>query len=375
MQAGRPFLNNAVCSPDRNDKIQKGNGFMLQNIDKKDFYQSKYDFYRQLSFGVVVASALASITYFYSDCQLFGRFAVETLLPRTIILLPLLIYVLLARRIDTYKVMVPLSYLLIHLIMWNTIWAIVYLPDRTHASEGFIIMQFMFLAMGFGAPFSYSTPAHILLMADILISHTFNHYANLDLMLSLGIPLMVGICTIQYVMQKLYMSHYQVTKRLEYISNYDALTGALNRNILEQIVVPKTKRFVDELGEECTVILFDIDHFKQVNDTYGHTKGDIVLKSVCSWVAGEIRKGDYLIRWGGEEFVILLAGTDIRKAAQIAERLRKKVEASDCGVCPVTISLGIAPYDGEDYTKAVQRADEMLYKAKEGGRNQTAVYG
>ena len=248
------------------------------NIDKNDFYQSKYDYYKHFSFWVIVVSSLASITYFISDCQLFNRFAIETLLPRTIILVPMVIYIIFAKRIKSYKIMVFFEYIIIHLIMWNTIWAIYYLPIKTHASEGFIIMHLMFCGIGFSAPFHYSTFFHCLLVVNILVSNTFNHYENLDIMLSLGLPCLFAICAIHYFMQKLYVGHYVTAKKLEYISYYDYLTDVYNRNVLNELTDADTKQFVASINKPICIVIFDIDYFKKVNDTYGHVKGDQVLK-------------------------------------------------------------------------------------------------
>lgn len=345
---------------------------ITKEINKEDFYQSKYEYYKKLTFWVVIFSCLASTTYFVSDCQLFGRFATETLFPRMNILIPMLLYIFVHRKIKSYKIIVPISYLILHMIMWNTIWAIYYLPDKTHASEGFIIMHLMFFAMGFCAPFGYSTVAHILVIFNILSSNLFNHYANLDIMLSLGVPCVVAICAVNYFMQNLYVSHYQAAKQLEYNSYYDSLTGVYNRNILGKVT--EGIQFAEFLGNKVCVMLFDIDFFKKVNDTYGHVKGDIVLKSVAKLVRKNLDSKNYMIRWGGEEFVVVLPDKSIEEAEELAERLRRKVEASENDVCPITISIGLAVYDGKDYKSAVDAADKALYNAKENGRNRVEIY-
>ena len=199
-------------------------------MEKQFFYQSKYDYYREFNRWVVVVASLVSVTYFVSDCQLFGRFAWETLLPRTFILLPMLIFLLVSRKVTDYRIMVPFTYLIVHGIMWCTIWAIYYLPIRQHANEGFIIMHLMFFAVGFCAPFGYSTLFHVLVVANILISNLFNHYESLNLMLTLGIPCVVGICAVNYVMEKVYADQYKTKLELEKALTMDQLTKAFNRN-------------------------------------------------------------------------------------------------------------------------------------------------
>ena len=340
-----------------------------EGINKEDFFQSKYEYYRQFSFWVIVVASLSSITYFVSDCQLFGRFAIETLLPRTIILIPMVLYVIFSKKIKSYKILVLLEYFIIHLIMWNTIWAIYYLPDKTHASEGFIIMHLMFWGIGFAAPFHYSTFFHCLVIVNILVSYTFNHYENLDIMLSLGLPCLFAICFINYFMQKLYVGHYLTAKKLEYISRYDYLTDVYNRNVLGELVDSDTKQFLPSIDKPVSILIFDIDFFKKVNDTYGHVKGDQVLKSLANTIKPMIGKKDYMLRWGGEEFVLILSGKNLDAAKAFAEQIRAAVEASNNGVCPVTISIGVSQYDGKDYKSAIDKADQALYRAKNNGRN------
>ncbi|MBQ3543686.1 MAG: GGDEF domain-containing protein [Lachnospiraceae bacterium] len=344
-----------------------------EEIDKEDFYQSKYDYYKQFSFWVIVFSSLASITYFISDCQLFDRFAIETLLPRTIIIIPMLIYIFLAKKIQSYKTMVVIEYIIIHMIMWTTIWAIYFLPIKTHASEGFIIMHLMFCGIGFSAPFKYSTFFHSLVIVNILVSNLFNHYENLDIMLSLGLPCLFAICFINYFMQKLYVGHYLTAKKMEYISRYDHLTDVYNRNVLGELIDTETEQFLSSIGKPVSVMIFDIDFFKKVNDTYGHVKGDQVLKSLADTVKPMIEKNDYMLRWGGEEFVLILSERTLEEASAFAEKVRKAVETSDNGVCPVTVSIGVAAYDGKNYKSAIDEADQALYRAKENGRNRVEV--
>ena len=339
-----------------------------EEIDKEDFYQSKYEYYRHFSFWVVVVASLASITYFISDCQLFGRFAIETLLPRTIILIPMVLYMLLSKKIKSYKIMVPLEYLIVHMVMWSTIWAIYYLPDKTHASEGFIIMHLMFCGIGFSAPFHYATFFHSLLIANILVSNLFNHYENLNIMLSLGIPCLLAICFVHYFMQKLYVGHYQTAKKLEYISYHDYLTDVYNRNVLGELIELDTKQFIPSINKPISIMILILISLK-VNDTYGHVKGDQVLKSLANTVKPMIGKKDYMLRWGGEEFVLILSGKTLDEASAFAEQVRMAVEASENGVCPITISIGVSAYDGKDYKSALDAADQALYRAKKNGRN------
>lgn len=335
-------------------------------IDRDSFYQSKYNYFRVLNKWVIILSSLAEVAYFVSDCQLFGRFAYETLLPRCFILLPMLIFILVERKVSTYKIMVPLSYFVIHSSMWCTIWAIVYLPIKVHASEGFIIMHLMFLAVGFCAPKKWAVLFHSLLIVNILTSNLFNHYENLNIMLSLGIPCLVGICAIQIVMEKVYMDQFLVKKELENSLVYDQLTKVYNRNKFLHICIQGSN---DLLFTRAGLMMLDIDSFKEVNDLHGHEAGDKILVNTAECMRSCVRNSDYIIRWGGEEFLILLPEADMDKTLEIAERIRNMIEHNDNGICKVTVSIGIAQYTSGDYHIAVTHADEALYHAKEIGKN------
>lgn len=342
--------------------------------ERRDFFQNKYEYYRVFSLWVIIFSCLASVTYFVSDCQIFGRFAYETLIPRCMALIEIMLYVVLYRKYRSYKVMVPATYFILHCIMWNTIWAIVYLPNKDFAREGFIIMHIMFFAIGFCAPIHYAIISHSLLIVDILVSYTFNHYEHLDMMLSLGIPCVFAICCAHVMMQKLYNNHYQTAKELERLSSYDALTGAYNRTYFATLLEDDSLHFQREIGKNLNIIMFDIDFFKKVNDTYGHMAGDEILKSIVQAAIPKLTMKHYFFRWGGEEFVILLPDSTVDQAKELAENLRKTIEDLPSNICSVTISLGVATYDGIDYKDALSKADQALYMAKESGRNCVKVF-
>lgn len=159
----------------------------------------------------------------------------------------------------------------------------------------------------------------------------------------------------------------------------DPLTGCYNRREFERQIknaVAASKRHNSDLS----VFMFDIDHFKKVNDTYGHQAGDMVLKAVAELVQRNMRTHDILARYGGEEFIAVLPSTEKREAIELAERLRKKIEKSVVSAegkdIRITASFGISCLtssynvtDGSDITSLIEEADSMLYKAKRNGRN------
>ena len=122
-------------------------------------------------------------------------------------------------------------------------------------------------------------------------------------------------------------------------------------------------------------MMLDIDFFKKVNDTYGHEAGDEILKFMANEIKEHLSSLDYVIRWGGEEFVIILANQAPESALKFAETLREDIKTKDNGICPITVSIGLYKYQkNETYHNAVDKADQALYFAKEHGRNQVADY-
>jgi diguanylate cyclase (GGDEF)-like protein len=116
----------------------------------------------------------------------------------------------------------------------------------------------------------------------------------------------------------------------------------------------------------------DLDHFKHINDTYGHKTGDQVLVAAARAMAGHLRAEDALGRLGGEEFLVLLPDTGADAAVRFAERMRAEVAAADTPVA-TTVSIGLATWDGEAPEELLQRADEALYAAKQAGRDRIAA--
>ena len=178
----------------------------------------------------------------------------------------------------------------------------------------------------------------------------------------------------------------RMVQSLEEQATTDGLTGLVNHRTFQE-------RFSAMLGRadrhkfRVAMLLTDIDHFKKVNDTYGHPTGDAVLKRVAAILKASARKIDIVARYGGEEFALVLEGTDKAGARQLAERIREEVAAqvfeSSKGPFKATLSLGVAVYpddatgkhDGKGKAEIISCADKALYAAKNGGRNRTVCHG
>lgn len=170
----------------------------------------------------------------------------------------------------------------------------------------------------------------------------------------------------------------EMQERLYNAATCDPLTGAFNRRYLNQSLStewPYARRW----RQPCAVVMFDLDHFKNVNDTYGHLAGDKVLITVSATVASCIRSEDIFARIGGEEFVVLARNTALKHALILAERLRYAIEKAVCTFegqpIPVTASFGVSISSDVDTVKALMaQADEALYEAKRAGRNRVFTH-
>ena len=173
---------------------------------------------------------------------------------------------------------------------------------------------------------------------------------------------------------------YHIQKRkkaelaLERLANYDELTSIYNRHKIDEFLSEQME-IAKRYQRSLSLIFFDIDKFKSINDTFGHKAGDKVLQEIAQVVSKNIRESDGFGRWGGEEFLIALPETDLVGASQLAEKLRREIENHNFPVeRKVTCSFGVIEVESEtNLDKAIKRVDELLYKAKETGRNKVVA--
>jgi len=167
----------------------------------------------------------------------------------------------------------------------------------------------------------------------------------------------------------------RLQEELAHMAMYDALTDILSRRaLLEQAEVERqrTRRY----DRDLSILMVDIDHFKKVNDTYGHLTGDAVLKKVAQILKKQTRRSDFVGRYGGEEFLIILPETRLNKALILAEKLRMGVAdltipANGQVLKGLTVSIGVTEYEADPTVdEFISRSDKWLYAAKENGRNQ-----
>ncbi len=169
-------------------------------------------------------------------------------------------------------------------------------------------------------------------------------------------------------------------QKLQEIASRDGLTGLYNHRIFQEILTKEISK-AERYGRQLSLILFDIDHFKKVNDTYGHPAGDVVLKEVSAKASQCVREADIVARYGGEEFAVILPETPPENAIILANRIRLAIQSmtalADKTAIKVTISLGVTGFlpgkTSSDKGKLINAADTALYSSKHGGRNRATL--
>lgn len=175
--------------------------------------------------------------------------------------------------------------------------------------------------------------------------------------------------------KKLEIALKQTRDQLEHQSRIDYLTGIYNRRMFSELLEAEMQR-ARRYGANLSLVMFDLDRFKRINDTYGHNTGDHVLQEVARLVSDNLRAHDIIARWGGEEFMLLIPNNDRNHATALAEKLRCLCEHHDFGnSLRVTASFGVTQFTANDRAESfTARADEALYLAKHNGRNRVESY-
>jgi len=176
------------------------------------------------------------------------------------------------------------------------------------------------------------------------------------------------------------LKHFQRFSSIQSMAIYDNLTGLYNRRSFEErLGIETQKSFYG--STPVSLVMVDIDHFKKVNDTFGHLEGDKVLCEIASLLKTSVRKKDIVVRYGGEEFILILSGAGLEEAAMIAERIRRLVESTPVQMeqaqINLTVSLGISNFPihrPQSKEELVKMADLALYEAKRGGRNKVCIF-
>lgn len=186
-----------------------------------------------------------------------------------------------------------------------------------------------------------------------------------------GLLALVALMLLTLVLARPLLRAFRWTEEQANEARIDSLTGLANRRALEEILAAEISR-AHRFAHQLAVVLLDLDRFKEINDSFGHAAGDVMLRAVSRLLTSLARRGDTVARWGGEEFVVVLPETDLAGAQRFAERLRRTIEAHSVGDLHTTASCGVATMLPEDSVEELLgAADQALYQAKSNGRNRT----
>jgi diguanylate cyclase (GGDEF)-like protein len=186
-----------------------------------------------------------------------------------------------------------------------------------------------------------------------------------------GLLALVALMILTLVLTRPLLRAFRWTEEQASEARIDALTGLANRRALEEILAAEISR-AHRFAHQLAVVLLDLDRFKEINDSFGHAAGDVMLRAVSRLLTSLARQGDTVARWGGEEFVVVLPETDLAGAQRFAERLRRTIEAHAVGDMKTSASCGVATMLPEDSVEELLgAADQALYQAKSNGRNRT----
>jgi diguanylate cyclase (GGDEF)-like protein len=192
-----------------------------------------------------------------------------------------------------------------------------------------------------------------------------------------GLLALAALMLLTLVLARPLLRAFRWTEEQASEARIDSLTGLANRRALEEILAAEISR-AHRFRHELAIVLLDLDRFKEINDSFGHAAGDVMLRAVSRLLTSLARQGDTVARWGGEEFVVVLPETDLAGAQRFAERLRRTIEAHAVGDMHTSASCGVATMLPEDSVEELLgAADQALYQAKSNGRNrtETAVRG
>jgi diguanylate cyclase (GGDEF)-like protein len=228
-------------------------------------------------------------------------------------------------------------------------------------------------------PFKTSRPGSVVLLPMLYEKEILGILALLSEKTNAFTPHQIELLKVLANQASTSIANAKFHEEIERLAITDGLTSLFNHRHFQERLAQEFSR-LERFTDPISLLIIDIDHFKKINDTYGHPVGDLVLKGIAGKIRSTIRNIDIPARYGGEEFAVILLGTDAKGAVNMAERLRKAILgtqfSSEKGTFNVTVSIGISTYTREIRSKEhlVETADKALYQAKKNGRNQSMLW-
>lgn len=355
----------------------------LNAAAREDFHEARFQAFRpfaiRLGFFIACMPLASLVPHWFLDPAI----ALHLLPVRILGTLAWLVYPVALTRGVSRKVMPWLLYGPVLSTMLLILWGLTRL-GASGADYLWVLLYFFIFTPMLGMPFRRRENAIGVLILLLVPNGVALAWPGLGFPILRFNVMVFPVAFITLYLQRLFTelleANYAYRRRIEEMAHRDALTGAFNRRYFMEAADLLLKQSRRSQRPLCLVIL-DIDHFKSVNDRFGHGVGDLVIRETARALTGSLRETDLVARLGGEEFVALLPDSDIPAGFQAAERARIALEntavAAEGLADPVrfTASLGLAQArpEGETVEALLERADQALYRAKRGGRNQTAT--
>ncbi len=333
--------------------------------DRK-YFDDKFDFYKKLQFYTVIVACLSNLMYISSDFDILGGFNQKILICRLIPIAFLPVYIILFghTNLSTYFKQF-LSFFAFHLQHITTIVSCYYLGHTNHVCEGNITFMLVIFVLGICSNIRFASVSMTLFWTCFLASSSVIQYQELSVTVTNMLPVAISIMILLMPLNNTYTKQYEYRNQVNFLAYHDWLTRLYSRNALQLFCYENTTILT---RQNVSIAIIDIDNFKKINDSKGHTYGDQCLELLADIIRNILSKSDFAMRWGGEEFVLVIN----RKSNpfETAERIREQIHAQT----DFTVSIGLARYTGQALEQDVMKADEALYYAKYHGKNQTIEY-
>ncbi|MBR4825662.1 MAG: GGDEF domain-containing protein [Spirochaetaceae bacterium] len=333
--------------------------------DKK-YFDEKFVFYKNLQFYTIVIACLSNVMYLSSDFDIYGGFSIKILICRLIPMVFLPLYVSLfqfSNKTPHFKQFA--SFFMFHIQHLTTIASCYFLAQTNHVCEGNMVFMIVIFILGICSSLNYALISMSLFWACFLLSGFFIQYEELSVVIVNMLPVAVGTMILLIPLNNTYKKQYEYRKQINFLAYHDWLTRLYSRNALQLFCYENTTILT---RQNVSIAIIDIDNFKKINDAKGHSYGDKCLELLADIIRSCLLKNDFAMRWGGEEFVLVINSSN--NPVKIIENIREQIQLQT----DFTISIGLTHYTGKELETDVMKAGEALLYAKKHGKNKTVEY-
>lgn len=338
----------------------------MSKTDREMFYQFKANYYKNLVCVLVIVIYAAQLFYLGIDYFLANNYTLFIPLCRISTIIPLLLYLKTYKNIKNYKAIADINAYMILYIGLVTAVAIALIENKTYSSDYFLLTSVSFIVLCFLSSLKKCYIFYLVSMIAMAVVQLFVYDFSLWFIFLIDLPFILILFVFHVLFTLMTLDIYLAQVKIKQLVIKDPLTKLYNRNILTQLI--DSNKLVNAIDTTISIVLVDIDYFKQINDNFGHKQGDEVLSFLGKFILKNIRGTDIALRYGGEEFLIILYGANATQAQVIMQKNLKKL-TNAAKPKDFTISIGISDYI-DDFAKSVDNADKALYAAKNKGRKQ-----